>query len=53
MMSDIFLYSGDDAVLMSELHCYHVDVRQCNSVPSGEQLGCQLGHHWHLLLNVV
>ena len=32
MMSDSFLYSGDDAA-----------VSQCKSVASGAKLGCQLG----------
>ena len=33
-LSDSFLYSGDDAVMMSELqHCY-VAVRQCSGVSS-------------------
>ena len=53
MMSDSFLYSSDDAAMMSELQRYCVVARQCRSVDSGAKLGCQLRHHWHLLLNVV
>ena len=51
-MSDSFLYSGDDAAMMSEVQHYHIAARQFRSICSGAKPGCQLGHHWHLLLNV-
>ena len=53
MMSDSFSYSGDYAVMMSELQHCHVAARQCSGISSETKLGCQLGHQWHLLLNVV
>ena len=30
MMSNSFLYSGDDAIMISELQHYHVAVRECS-----------------------
>ena len=38
MMSDSFLYRGDDAVMMSE-QCCHVAARQCSSVSSESEDG--------------
>ena len=34
MMSDSFLYSGDDAAMMSELQCCRVAARECSNVSS-------------------
>ena len=45
MMSDSFLYSGDDVMMMSELQHCHIAVRQCSGVASEGKTG--------LLLNVV
>ena len=45
MMSDRFLYSSDDAAMMSELQHYCVAARQCRSIGSGAKLRCQLRHH--------
>ena len=43
MMSDSFLYSGDDAAMMSELqHCY-VAVRECSGVSSESKAGLSMG----------
>ena len=43
MMSDSFLYSGDDAVMMSELQHYCVAVRECSGVSSGSEAGLSVG----------
>ena len=40
MMSDSFLYSGDDASMMSELQHCHVVARQCSGVSSESKAGC-------------
>ena len=43
MMSDSFLYSGDDAGMMSELqHCY-VAARQCSGVSFEREAGLSVG----------
>ena len=39
MMSDRFLYSGDDAVMMSELQHCHVPARQCSGIGSESKAG--------------
>ena len=43
MMSDSFLYSGDDAVMMSELQDYHVATRQHSSVSSESKARLSVG----------
>ena len=50
MMSDSFLYSDDDAGM---IQCCRVAVRECSGISSDIEAGYQLGHQWHLLLNVV
>ena len=52
-MSDSVLYSGDDAVMMSELQHCCVAARGCSGISSESEAGCELGHQWHLLLNTV
>ena len=39
MMSDSFLYSGDDAVMMSELQHCCVAARECSGVSSESEAG--------------
>ena len=39
MMSDSFLYIGDDAAMMSELHHCHVAARECSGVSSENEAG--------------
>ena len=39
MMSDSFLYIGDDAAMMSELQCCCVAVRKCSGVSSDSEAG--------------
>ena len=43
MMSDSFLYSGDDVVMMSELQHFCVTVRQCSSITSEGEAGLSVG----------
>ena len=43
MMSDSFIYSGDDAVMMSELQHCHVAVRECSGVSSESEAGMSGG----------
>ena len=52
MMSDSFLYSGDDAAMMSELQSCHVAVTEYSGISSESEAGLS-GYHWHLLLNGV
>ena len=42
-MSDTLLYSGDDAVMMSELQHCHVAVKECNGVSSESEAGLSVG----------
>ena len=42
-MSDSFLYSGDDAAMMSELQHCHVAVRQNNGISSESKAGLSAG----------
>ena len=42
-MSDSFLYSGDDAVMMSELQHCHVAVRECSGISSDSKAGLSVG----------
>ena len=43
MMSDSFLYSGDDAAMMSELkHCC-VAARECSDISSVSEAGLSVG----------
>ena len=42
-MSDSFLYSGDDAAMMSELQCCHVAERECSGVSSESEAGLSVG----------
>ena len=39
MMSDSFLYSGDDAVMMSELQRCCVATRECSGISSDSKAG--------------
>ena len=43
MMSDSFLYSGDDAVMMSELQRCCVAARECSGVSSESEAGLSVG----------
>ena len=43
MMSDSFLYGGDDAVMMSELQRCCVAVRECNGISSESETGLSMG----------
>ena len=43
MMSDSFLYSGDDADMMSELQCCCVAVRECSGISSESEAGLSMG----------
>ena len=43
MMCDCFLYSGDDAVMMSVLQHCHVAVRECSGVSSESKAGLSVG----------
>ena len=43
MMSNSLLYSGDDAVMMSELKHCHVAARECNGVGSESKAGLSVG----------
>ena len=43
MMSDSFLYSGDDAAMMSELQCCCVAARECSGVSSESEAGLSMG----------
>ena len=43
MMSDSFLYSGDDAVMMSELQHCRVAVRECSGISSESKAGLSVG----------
>ena len=43
MMSDSLLYSGDDAVMMSELQRCCVAVRECSGVSSESKAGLSMG----------
>ena len=43
MMSDSFLYSGDDAVMMSELQYCHVAVGQHSGMSSERETGLSVG----------
>ena len=43
MMSDSFLYSGDDAVMMSELQYCHVAVRQHSNIRSESEALLSVG----------
>ena len=42
-MSDSFLYSGDDAMMMSELQRCHVAARECSGVSSESEAGLSVG----------
>ena len=42
-MSDSFLYSGDDAAMMSELQHCHVAVRECSGMSSESEAGLSVG----------
>ena len=53
MMSDSFLYSGDDAAMMSELQHCCVAARECSGVSSESEAGLSVGTSWHLLLNAI
>ena len=43
MMSDSFLYSGDDAAMMSELRHCCVAARECSGVSSESEAGLSMG----------
>ena len=43
MMSDTFLYSGNDAVMMSELQRCHVAARHHSGVGSESEAGLSVG----------
>ena len=43
MMSDSFLYSGNDAAMMSELQHCCVAVRKCSGVSSESKAGLSVG----------
>ena len=43
MMSDSFLYSGDDAAMMSELQYCCVAARQCSGLSSERKVGLSVG----------
>ena len=43
MISDGFLYSGDDAAMMSELQCCCVAVREHSGVSSDSEAGLSVG----------
>ena len=43
MMSDLFLYSGDDATMMSELQHCHVAVREHSAISSESKAGLSVG----------
>ena len=43
MMYDSFLYSDDDAVMMSELQRCHIAVRECSGVSSGSEALLSVG----------
>ena len=43
MMSDSFLYSGDNKVIMSELQYCNVAARQCSGVSSENKAGLSVG----------
>ena len=43
VMSDSFLYSGDDAEMMSELQCCCVAVRECSGISSEIEAGLSMG----------
>ena len=43
MMSDSFLYSSDDAVMMPELQHCHVAARECGSISSESKAGLSVG----------
>ena len=43
MMSDSFLYSGDDAAMMSELQHCRVAARECSGVSSESEAGLSVG----------
>ena len=53
-MSDSFLYSGDDAAMMSELQCFHVAGREHSGTSSESEAGLSvwtslaLGPKWGL-----
>ena len=42
-MSDSFLYSGNDAAMMSELQRYHVAAREYSGVSSESKAGLSVG----------
>ena len=42
-MSDSFLYSGDDAAMMSELQHCCVAVRECSGIRSESKAGMSVG----------
>ena len=50
MMSDSFLYSGDDALMMSELQHCHVDARECSGISSEREAGLSVGTSMALTL---
>ena len=43
MISDSFLYSGDDEVMMSELQHYCVAVKKCSGISSESEAGLSVG----------
>ena len=43
MMSDSFLYSGDDAAMMSELQHCCVAARECSGISSESKAGLSMG----------
>ena len=43
VMSDSFLYSGDDAAMMSELQHCCVAMRECSGVSSESEAGLSMG----------
>ena len=43
MMSDSFLYSGNDAAMMSELQRYCVAARECSGISSESKAGLSVG----------
>ena len=43
MMSDSFLYSGDDVAMMSELQLCCVPARECSGVSSESEAGLSVG----------
>ena len=43
VMSDMFLYSGDDVVMMSELQHCHAAGRECSVISSGSKAGLSVG----------